>query len=472
MQTDNTNPATSYTTNTGNEYEVMTIKINPSVPHPVDKADRIQTVDLIRGFALLGILLMNIPGFGGVDGMMFEKILNGPHNTKDYYAVETIFTFFDGTMRGLFSMIFGAGMILFTMNKKEVPGGPSVAEYYYRRLLWLVAFGLLNQYVLLWFGDILFFYGLMGMILYAFRNSSPKVLWILGLVCMGIGVFKGIGPYQEQRATRLNYVAAKAAEKEKKKLTPEQEEALNAWPEYEKNNKPDSARSAERITQMRGNYASVWKQLLPGSAGYEIGYTYDGLWDMLCMMFIGMALFKVGFFSNEVRGSTYLMVLLLGYGLGITLGYYFYKGIESNFLRPGPYFDAYRVPHSVLFDLRRLLLCTGHASLLMLVYRSKMVPWLMKALANVGQMAFTNYLVQSILCTLFFYGYGFGNYYKLSFHQLYYVVFVIWIVQLIYSSIWLKYFKFGPFEWIWRSLTYWKKQPMKIANQKEPSSGI
>jgi uncharacterized protein len=472
METGNTNIPSSFSSGSMDMAPSTIHNNNTSSLRPVEKADRIQTVDLIRGFALLGILLMNIPGFGGADGIMFFNILSGPHNTKDYFTMAVIFTFFDGTMRGLFSMIFGAGMILFTLNKKEVAGGPSVAEYYYRRLLWLVLFGLFNQFVLLWFGDILFFYGLLGMLLYAFRKSSPRLLWMLGFVCIGIGVFKAMGPYNDMRQTRIDYVSAKAAEKEKKKLTPEQEKALNAWPEIEKNNKPDSVRSAARVTEMRGSYAQVWNELLPGSAGYEIGYTYEGLWDILCMMFIGMALFKGGFFSNQVRGSTYLMTLIVGYGVGITLGYYFFRGISNNFLHLGSYLDSYRVPHNILYDFRRLLLCLGHTSLLMLIYRSRLVPWLMKALANVGQMAFTNYLVQSILCTLFFYGYGLDNYHKLSFHQLYYVVFAVWILQLIYSAIWLKYFRFGPFEWVWRSLTYWKKQPMKIENQKVASSGI
>ena len=112
-------------------------------------------------------------------------------------------------------------------------------------------------------------------------------------------------------------------------------------------------------------------------------------------------------------------------------------------------------------EFRRIPLAIGHASLVMLIFRSKLVPWLMKALANVGQMAFTNYLMQSIICTLFFYGYGLGYYNKLRFHQLYYVVGAVWLFQLIFSSIWMKYFRFGPFEWVWRSLTYWKRQPMK-----------
>lgn len=125
------------------------------------------------------------------------------------------------------------------------------------------------------------------------------------------------------------------------------------------------------------------------------------------------------------------------------------------------YVDGFRVDHQMLYDLRRVLLSVGHASLILLIYRSKIVPWLMKGLANVGQMAFTNYLMQSIICTWFFFGYGFGFYNKLKFYQLYYVVFAVWIFQLIFSAIWLKYFRFGPFEWVWRSLTYWKKQPMK-----------
>ena len=430
-------------------------------PHPVERADRIQTIDIIRGFALFGILLMNIPGFG-IDEIVYFNVLGNAHHGKDYYTLGIIFSFFDGTMRGLFSMVFGAGMILFTMNKKEVKGGPTVAEYYYRRLLWLVAFGLFNAFALLWFGDILFFYGLMGMLLYPFRNSSPKILWVLGLLCMFITVAKDTNNYTNQREKRLAYVAAVNAEKEKKVLTSKQREEKETWLEMEKNFKPDTARSAENVREMRGSYPQVWMQLLPENTDGQIYYTYRGLWDMLCMMLIGMALFKIGFFSNKLENSTYVMLLLLGYGIGITLGIVFFNGLVGQFIHTGFYFDQYRVQHNNLYDIRRLFLCIGHASLLMVVYNSKLVPWLMRALAAVGQMAFTNYLVQSIICTLIFYGYGLGYYDKLRYHELYYVVFGVWILQLIYSPIWLKYFRFGPFEWVWRSLTYWKKQPMKI----------
>jgi uncharacterized protein len=189
------------------------------------------------------------------------------------------------------------------------------------------------------------------------------------------------------------------------------------------------------------------------------------------MMLLGMALLKLGFFSNQWSTKGYALVLLVGYGVGIPIGYLYFKGIEWWIGDIGRYFDMYRAPHENLYDFKRVFLSLGHASLLMLVYRSGLLNWLMRALANVGQMAFTNYLSQSIICSFIFFGYGFGYYDTLRFHQIYYVVFAIWTFQLIFSSIWLSYFRFGPFEWLWRSLTYWKKQPMKI-DQREASSGI
>ncbi|MBC7948873.1 MAG: DUF418 domain-containing protein [Chitinophagaceae bacterium] len=428
---------------------------------PVSTTDRIKTVDMVRGFALLGILLMNIPGFG-IDWSEIQKVITGPREGKDFYTAAVIFTFFDGTMRGLFSMLFGAGMVLFMMNKKESPIGPTVADYYYRRLLWLVLFGLFNAYVLLWSGDILFFYGLCGMLLFSFRKIKPVWLIAIGFACICIGMLKTQFWYDELRGKRKAYTEAIVAEKSKKELTPEQQGARAEWVEMEKNQKPDTANVNRNLRKMHSGYTTVWTHLLPHNVNAEVNYMYHGLWDMLCMMFIGMALLGLGFFSNKFSTSTYLMILLVGYGIGIPLGWTFFNGLIGWNTSFGSYVDEFRAPHFQLYDFRRVFLCIGHASVLMLIYRSKIVPWLMRALANVGQMAFTNYLVQSIICTWFFFGYGFDNYNRLRLHQLYYVVFAVWIFQLIASTIWLKYFRFGPFEWLWRSLTYWKRQPMKL----------
>ena len=429
---------------------------------PVDTADRIKTVDMIRGFALLGILLMNIPGFG-INWDFWYNVATGPHSGKDYNTNFIISVFFEGTMRGLFSMLFGAGMILFTMNKKDVPGGPTVADYYYRRLLWLVLFGIINAFVFLWPGDILYFYGLCGMLLFAFRKSKPRWLLIIGLACISITMLKAQLSWNELRDKRKAYTEAVSAEKAKKKLTDEQQAAITAWTQVEKNEKPDTTFTNRNLRNMRSSYATIFSYFIPQSAGVEVNYMYNGVWDMLCMMFIGMALFGWGFFSNRLSTSTYFIWLLVGYGIGIPIGWVLVKeGWLDSTGHTGAYVDAWRMPHWVFAEFRRLPLTIGHASLLMLIYRSRLVPWLMKALANVGQMAFSNYLMQSIICTLFFYGYGLGNYNKLRFYQLYYVVAAVWIFQIIFSVIWLRYFRFGPFEWLWRSLTYWKKQPMKL----------
>eukprot|EP01035_Chromulina_nebulosa_P066127 gene66127-90485_t len=183
------------------------VSVDMQLPKPVQKADRIQTVDIVRGFALLGILLMNIPIFG-IDNSVFHTVLRGPSTATDYRTMAAIYTFFDGTMRGLFSMLFGAGMVLFTMNKKETANGVPVVEYYYRRLLWLVLFGVINAYVFLWEGDILFFYGLLGMLLYPFRNSNPKWLLFVALACFSIGHLKGMLQWNETKERRKGYVEA------------------------------------------------------------------------------------------------------------------------------------------------------------------------------------------------------------------------------------------------------------------------
>jgi uncharacterized protein len=440
------------------------------VVRPVSGAERIKSIDAIRGFALLGILMMNIPGFG-INWDFWYGMMHGARAGKDYYTFAIVMVFFEGTMRGLFSMLFGAGMVLFMMNKKDVPGKPPVAEYYYRRLLWLVFFGLINAFVILWFGDILFFYGLCGMILFPFRKLNPKWLLVLGIACVSFGMIKQQWNWNETRTKREAYTEAVAVKKENKKLSAEQQGAIASWEQIEKNagQKPDTAFTNDHLRRMRGDYITVFSHLIPINAGGEVQYMYEDPWDMLCMMFIGMALFGWGFFTNKLKTSTYAMWMFVGYGIGIPVAWLIFDKAWMNTMPFGDFVDRWRSTPQVFAEFRRIPITLGHASLLMLIYRSKLVPWLMKALSNVGQMAFTNYLMQSIICTFFFYGYGFGNYNKLRFYELYYVVFAVWIFQMIFSSIWLRYFRFGPFEWVWRSLTYWKKQPMRVQASAEKS---
>ncbi len=437
----------------------------PTAPRPVGRAERIQPIDLIRGLALLGILMMNVPGFGFLDsGTASAFKIPG---SADYYTFTIASTAFEGTMRALFSMLFGAGMILFATNKQEAIGGPSVMELYYRRLLWLVAFGAFDAYILLWRGDVLYYYGLCGMLLFPFRRLKPGPLVLLFLLCVGIGLFKSEQWQGNIRTNRAGYLEAIRLEKAHKKPSEKQLEAKAAWEQFEGYSKPDAEKDAKKLKEMRSGYPTIFTSLMPENSGNEIWGMYHGCWDMLSMMFLGMALLGWGFFANKLSTQTYAVTLLVGYGLGLPISWYYVQFYMDWLTHPGQAVDVYRVFPMELYDLRRTLLALGHASLLLLVYRAGVMSWLMRALVAVGQMAFTNYLMQSIICTIFFFGYGFGNYGKLAYHQLYYVVGAIWVVQLIASPIWLRYFRFGPFEWLWRSLTYWQLQPMWARNQRE-----
>jgi uncharacterized protein len=429
-------------------------------PAPVSTADRIKSIDAIRGVALLGILLMNIPGFG-INWDFWYPIVEGKREGSDYYTMMVIFTLFESTMRGLFSMLFGAGMVLFMMNKREIPGQIPVAEYYYRRLLWLVAFGLFNAFILLWQGDILFYYGLCGMLLFAFRRMKPKYLVGIALACVLFAAIKKQWNYSELHQKREAYKEAVQLEKHKKKLTNEQQAAITTWNELEKRFKPDSVEMARNEEKMQASYLTVFAYFTEVVPGFQIGYMYNDPWDMLCMMFLGMAMFGWGFFSNKLKTSTYTILMISGYAIGLPIAWMLFDNYWMGYQHPGQYADRWRSSHMVFFELRRIPITIGHASLIMLIFRSRLVPWLMKAMANVGQMAFSNYLLQSIICTLIFSGYGLGYYNKLPFHQLYYVVAGVWLFNIIFSWIWLTYFRFGPFEWLWRSLTYWKRQPMR-----------
>ena len=428
------------------------------IPKPVATSERIQTIDVVRGVALLGILLINIEDFG-IDWSIFDTILRGPHDTADFRTKQIISVFFSGTMAGLFSMLFGAGMILFTMNKKETPGGVTIAELYYRRLLLLVLFGVIHGYVI-WTGDILYLYALAGMLLYPFRKTAVKWLFLLAIICIGIGILKGMLRYNETRGKRAAYVEAVKAEKGGKALTAEQQIATTTWVEIENNRRPDRERRERNIRKMHSGYGTIFTFFMPGNSGDQSWGIYHGVWGSLGMMFLGMALFRLGFFSNKLSTSTYAIGLLIGYGIGIPIGWIMFNARISELLNYVTYVDAYRVPHGAFYGFKRVFLCLGHASLIMLVFRSRIIPWLLKGLANVGQMAFTNYLMQSIICTLFFYGYGLDYFNHFKYHQLFFVVAAVWIFQLIFSAIWLRYYRFGPFEWLWRSLTYWKRQPM------------
>jgi len=183
----------------------------------------------------------------------------------------------------------------------------------------------------------------------------------------------------------------------------------------------------------------------------------------LLFMFLGMALFKTGFLMGQGPLRFYWGLLVAGLTAGILLTY---TWLEPEIRLKYDFYQYYKQVHFEYYEIGRALRSLGLFGLIILLYKSGWFNWLFSLMRPVGQMAFTNYLMQSILCGLFFYGIGLGMFGKLERYQIYYVVGVVWVLEIGWSHVWLRYFRFGPFEWLWRSLTYWKRQPMKRVAEK------
>lgn len=433
---------------------------------PVAQQERIVILDGLRGIALLGILLMNIPYMGLPEPSFDHLLLNnelGTINEKVWWYVNWIP---EGTQRAIFSMLFGAGILLFVSRLEKRTEGMWPAEYFLRRQLWLTVFGLINGYILLWPGDILFQYSIIGIVAFVFRRLPVKGLLIASVVCLLLMTARENRDLYKQRDMIHKGEMVAKIDTTKVKLTDVQKEELGAMTGMKEKSdtaalKKEMKRNLEKST---GSYQVLYNYISNITAMIEFNYTYYGIWDILLFMLLGMAFFKSGVLTGQVSSKLYWAMFVGGMGLGLFL----------TWLRLGDLmhykfnlFEITKHKQIEYYEISRTLRSIGLFGLIMLLFKSGWFNWLFRLLRPVGQMAFTNYLMQSLMAALFFFGIGFGMMGKLQRYEVYLVAMAIWAIEITWSHIWLRYFRFGPLEWCWRSLTYWKKQPMRKANTKE-----
>ncbi len=427
---------------------------------PVAQSERIAIIDSLRGLALLGILLMNMPYFALPYPV--PETLNlwnewGTINQKAWYFINW---FMEGSQRAIFSMLFGAGIILFITRLEKRLSGMMPAEYFLRRQLWLLVFGLVNAFVLLWPGDILFQYAIIGIVAFVFWRLPAKVLLIAAGVCLLLMTARENRDLYKEKNTIAKGEWVAKIDTTKVKLTDKQKDELGAMTGIkEKSDTPSQRKDMERnLRQVTGSYAETYENLSTVSAELEFYFTYYGIWDVLLFIFIGMAFFKTGVLTGDVPVKVYWMLFIVGLGAGLFISYLRLQPLlETRF----NFFQYTKKIPFEYYEISRTLRSLGIFGLIMLLYKSGWFKWLFKLMRPVGQMAFTNYLMQSLICAVLFFGIGFGLLGKLQRYEIYYVVGAIWVVEILWSHIWLHYFRFGPLEWCWRSLTYWKKQPIK-----------
>ncbi len=387
------------------------------------QADRIASLDVLRGLGILGILAVNASVFAQPFALQFDPVLLGPMDPDSTTLWGVVHVAFERKFVTLFSMLFGASILLVGGE----PGDRDRTPVLYRRLGWLALFGLIHG-ALIWYGDILLCYAVSGFVAALFRGWSAKRLLITGaLMTLATAGFEA-----------ADYWAG----------------ALGG---------ADSAAlpftSLESARQEIAAFSGTFQTSLQANVEHWIvmaGYTVFFVPSTLGLMMIGMGLFKTGVLGAGRSAGLYLAMAAAGVVAMALLAGATSREIAGGF---GDAVDtAWRGSiNSVLAPVMTL----GYVGLVCLAMKTPLRA-LLRPLAATGQMAFTNYLTQSLIMTGVFYGgRGLELFGALTLAEVAPVVIAIWAAQLIWSPLWLAAFRYGPFEWIWRSLTLGRPAPFR-----------
>lgn len=403
---------------------------------PISLKERIEVVDVLRGLAICGILIGNVQWFSGY-GMMGPGLA---HQQPLYDQVThfLVHFFVEGKFYSIFSFLFGFGFALQIARAEQ--RGDLKATVFKRRLFWLLIIGVLHAY-LLWAGDIVSIYAVMGFLLLLFRKRSNSALikWAAVLITIPVlwygllwALFAVFVPPEE---------AAKVAAGRD-----------NGW--------------VSTVATVQNS--SYWQVISQYNLQYVFG-RYMGLFfnmrlpKILAMFLLGYYAHRSGVFQNLRENQPFIRKVLI-YGLLIGLGgnaiFAWASGSEGEF--PPTIWGMIGV---ITYAFSVPALALGIAALVVTLWQTDVLRKPLDLLAPVGRMALTNYLLQTIICVTIFYGYGFGYFGKVGALEATLIALVIFGVQIVLSVIWMKYFAYGPMEWVWRQLTYKKRLSLKKARE-------
>ncbi len=410
----------------------------------IAQTQRIITLDVLRGVAVLGILLMNVIAFAYPGPAYINPRAWGGMSSADQWAWLANFILVEAKMRALFSILFGASMLLFIEQVQA--RGQLAGPLHFRRMFWLLVFGWLH-FAFIWDGDILILYAAIGAVAWFARDLSIKALIkaaILVLACNALLWGAIIGE---------NYsfeVASHKANASKKTI----ERVQNFRNQY---GEPGSPRIKEDLERFRSSYARILSQRVEKQSGTPLNLIIFFGWETLGLMLLGMAFLKNGFLIGQRSLAYYLRFAALSLGFSLPLmtglGLWCSKS-DFDILTTAAATLLWSVPFHAPIAL-------GYAALIIAALKKGKTSSLFQRLAAVGQTAFSNYILMSVLMTMLFYGYGFGLYGKLSRWHLYLLVPCVWLVLLAWSKPWMRKFHYGPLEWAWRMLTRGQWIPLR-----------
>jgi uncharacterized protein len=403
---------------------------------------RIATLDIIRGVAVMGILAMNIADFAMPTQAYMNPRAYGNEGPADLASWVFAFIFIDGKMRGLFSFLFGASMLL-VIERAETKGENATAVHY-RRMAWLAVIGLLHYY-LIWHGDILFGYAIAGMIAAFFHEKTPRglIIWGIGFLFIQFALFTAISGSFHLMALEAAKPGANA-------------EAIEAWHAVESMfGRPGDAEIANELALFRGSYAGIVEHRVTAQGFGPVKGLLLFSWETIGYMLFGMAALKSGFLTGAWHDGKYRGMAAIGFAIGIPV----YALLAWLLIRADfdpvllfTFWGAATVP-------ARPAMIVAAAALIIVATRGGGA--FVERIAAAGRAAFTNYLGTSILMTTLFFGYGAGLFGHLSRAELWLAVLPAWALMLLWSKPWLERYRYGPLEWLWRSLARWSLQPMR-----------
>lgn len=409
---------------------------------PVALQSRISSLDFIRGLAVMGILAANIVSFGQPPSAYFwpDSFLVDPGDPGGWQWIVQ-FILIDGKMRGLFTLLFGAGMYLF-MERAWERGSSRWLQIW--RLVLLLGFGLLHFY-LIWFGDILSMYAIIGFGAVACMRWKPETQIRVGLFVYSLGCIAWGGAFLMQYLIVDTGVFA------------DQSWVAEARAEIVRSGETQRSNDAEIIVHMKsGDYAALLAERFAQQWFVPLVNPLFLFFETFSLMLIGMGLYRQGFFSGSFTPSKMKLWgwagVIVGGALSLAIGL-FVKSTGYSFMAVNAAFIGWSM-------VPRLMMVLGMAALLV-EYSKSATGWLADRVSAAGRAAFTNYLGTSVVMMIVFQGWGLGLFGQLNRPLLYLVTVLAWLLMLAWSKPWLDRYRYGPLEWLWRCMTYRKAFPIK-----------
>lgn len=400
---------------------------------------RISSLDYIRGIAVVGILWANIVGYARPrEAYRWQAIFYQP-DWADNAVWLFQYVFVDGKLRGLFALLFGAGLVLF-LERARAKGG-SVRWLQFRRLFWLALFGMAH-YLLLYTGDILFHYAILAMIAMWAVFWRVRVLLVVGslLYCAdSVPATIDLGGYVQY-------------EREARAAPPGS--AIRT--EYEAELQQTRDRATRQRALMKGDdFGALVAQRIQRLPDFLIATAFMGM-DSLPLMLIGAALFRLGMFSGGMDRRRMIRWALLAIAFSALLHLAIGLWVAANGFLPAQNLFAMYGPAHVM----RLPMIVGYAALLAAMAPRWSAGWLGERFSAAGRMAFSNYIGTSLVMALIFQGWAVGMFDRFDRVGLLGFVALGAMLMLGWSKPWLERFRYGPLEWLWRCLTYWRLFPI------------